>query len=252
MLLSYEWKDFVEIFMFIFLFYRLMHWLNDDPNKKMFFYFLGYCIFFTGAYCLKLATICSFLILYTPVIMLFFIIFHQKSLQKNFITKTHSIEPFTSTSWIEQIISTGLYLLNNNVDATILIEHTHALHSFLHNTCPLDAPLSTLLLRMLTSNQFFIPKDMLWITTKGSIKGINTTWKDNDIDQETNLTTYTDALILKIKCDSHSFSLMVQGHSFTKLSAEHAALLLKQYSSFHSNNLSQGSIHEKKQSREIS
>lgn len=251
-MLLYEWKDYVEIFIFILLFYHLLNWLNDDPNKKIFSYFLGYCIFFTGSYCLNLATICSFLILYTPVIMLFFIIFHQKSLQKNFITKTHSIEPFTSTSWIEHIISTGLYLLNNNIDATILIEHTHALYSFLHNACPLDAPLSTLLLRMLTSNQFFISKDMLWITTKGSIKGINTTWKDNDIDQEINITTYTDAIILKTTCASHSFSLIVQGHTFTKLSAEHTALLLKQYSSFYSKNLSQGSSHEKKQSREIS
>lgn len=252
MLLPYEWRDFIEIFLFIFLFYRLIHWLNDDPNKKIILYFLGYCIFFIGAYWIQLITICAFLILYTPVIMLFFVIFHQKSLQKNFIAKINPVQTYTYNSWIEHVISTGLYLLNNNIDTTILIEHTQTLHSFLHNTCPLEAPISTPLLRMITSSQFFNPKNMLWITSNGFIKGINTTWKNNDPDQETNLITYTDALVLKIEHTSHSFSLLVQGHHFTNLSAEHVTLLLKQYSCFQSNNVSQGFMHEKKQSREIS
>ena len=226
----FAWKDYIEIASFIFIFYRLINWLNNDKSYHLVHYFLGYCFIFGLSYYFTLNTLYSFMIMYTPILIICFIIFHQKTLQRAFITPCRIDIKTGEPYWIDIIISTALQLMNKGISSNFLIEQTDFLLEIVSTEYPLnDAPISLSLLRMLTHNPWYNPEQMIWITSRGTLTGINSSLIEQTENADLMITYNTDATILKTDIKNRCFSLCIIDHCFEKLTAEHAALLIKKH-----------------------
>src|SRR3989339_2165089 len=81
----FSWLDCVEILFFTFIIFKFSRWLRQDQRSNL----LGY--FYLGATGLLLAhlfdleAIKQFYQISWPIMLMIFIIIHQKSLQKNFV-----------------------------------------------------------------------------------------------------------------------------------------------------------------------
>src|SRR3990170_8108111 len=79
------WRDVLEILFFSSIFYFISCWLKKDKQKNLVGIFQLYIFSIVATYLLDLATINMVLFMYTPSIIMIFILIHQRTLQKNFV-----------------------------------------------------------------------------------------------------------------------------------------------------------------------
>lgn len=241
----YRWQDGIEILFFTAAIYYLSVWLYQDKHKSLLLPFYGYCALLFVSHHLHFSTMCTTLVTFMPIAVVFFILIHHETLQKNFITM-HAITPLQSkpNDWIELIVRTGLTGLSENKSLTFVIEKKQPLQTLVDTTSPLGCPLSSELLRFITTSVLFKEDQMLWIDTNIKLQGCNATWKTNSVDtwlsqeikeQEQWLqdalffTSKTDALFIKLLPKTRTFTLIAQGKIIEKASAQHACAAIKAY-----------------------
>ena len=126
------WRDPLEILFFITIFYFFSLWLKKDRQKNLLFYFYCYCCVIIIAFYAQLPTLSTMLFLSAPVALMLFILVHQETLQKNFISlKNASAPKILPTDWLEELLRTCLVAINNNKEVLCVIEHRNNLETFL-------------------------------------------------------------------------------------------------------------------------
>ncbi len=241
----YRWQDGFEILLFTACLYYLSLLLYCDKQKPLLLYFYGYCGAIIGAHSLHLTTISTLLITFMPLIVAIFILIHQDTLQKNFIT-LHRITPLETPpgDWIEDLVRAGLTAASNNTTLTCIIEKKEALTTLLSSPAHLISPCTTELIKLITSSSIYNPEQMLWIDAHTKLEAYNTTWKKNSVDtwltqdvqeQEQWLkdalffTTKTDALFIKLLPSTRTFTLIAGGKIIEKVVAQQACSAIKTY-----------------------
>lgn len=240
------WRNIIEIIFFSSLFYYLALWLRKDKQKSLTLYFYVYCLLIIASYNLQLTTIYSFLLFFAPVIIMAFILIHQKILQRNFIT-LKNIKPSDKrhAEWLNDLMSTCLVAINNNKEIRCIIECNDNLQDLVVTPFFLQAHINKELLSMLIESQSYDETKMLWITQQGILIGINATWKLEadfetwpDIEnkrispwhQDTLLcTSRTDALIFIITPQTRTFDIMISGKIIDRISVNNAISIIKNY-----------------------
>ena len=243
MVLPITWHDGIEILFFSSLFYYLALWLRKDKQQNLLWYFYGYSAVTLFAYNAPLPTVSLFLLIFSPAIIMLFIMVHQNILQRNFVALRHITPAQTTThNWLEELIQTCLIVINNNKSITCIIERNDNMHTFLQVPFIIHAPLHTALLEVLINSDSYDQHKMVWIDAHGNLEGINASWRHTitqphetaDLDQthfekmrleksrfekiiseETVLedallyTTKTDALIFTINPETRTFTIIM-------------------------------------------
>lgn len=232
---SLHWQDLIEILFFWITFYYISLWLHQDKQKKMLLYFYGYCLIAFTSYIAGLGTINAILFLFSPVIIIGFMLMHQTSLQKNMVSlKNITTGKQPHTDWLAQIMRLGVTMQHNNKELFLLIEHTDSIAKYVTSQYTIHAPATNDLLFMLV-NHVYNPSQMIWIQTDGTIRGVNSQWKTNLeqnhlqdwISDAVAYTSKNDSLLLHINTQNDTYSLIYEGSIEHELTIDQAHQLIR-------------------------
>lgn len=236
------WRDSIEIMLLAIVIYYLSLWLKKDRQKNLLFYFYGYCATSATAHIVQLTTISHLLVLFSPIFIIFLVLIHQETLQKNFVA-LRNITPArpTRSEWLDSMMQTILTTMNNHNNIICVIERSQALDELLHTPLPLRADITKGVLSVFLTSQLFEAEKIIWLNTEGMILGINATlntvpdelihtdhensWKH----QALFFTTKTDALLLKTNAEQRTLDIIVHGKEYESLNTRAALHLLKKY-----------------------
>ncbi len=244
--------DIAEIIIYSSILYCCCLWFKTDTTKNILIYFLAYCAFIISAWAMELSTLTPFLLSYSPIALLLFIIFHQKTLQRNFITLcTLTSTDMLHKDWITVLLSNCLSSINNKKDLFIIIEHKNSLEQFLNVPFFINAPMSKELISILFSSNSCDEKKMIWLDTNGRIRSINTLWHSTTETKHLSLTKnalfytlHTDAIMIYTNHINRTFSTIINGKEITTLSAQQIHTLIKKQLSLKTTHQNKGSHHE--------
>lgn len=241
----YTWKDFVEILFLSGVVYHFSLWLRKDFQKPLLFHFYSYCTAIVICHQLYLTTTTIALITFAPVVLVLFIVLHQDTLQRNFVT-FYNIAPKKNSwqGWTETLIRSCLVAASHNKAISCIIEKRTMLDEFLKTNHFFDCKLSEGLLDFLIDSNSFHPHDMIWMKDDGTMRGVNSSWKKRSVEvwlakevkeQEEWLqdalffTAKTDALFFKVEPHTRTFTLIAQGKLLEHVSAQAALKTIKKY-----------------------
>ena len=236
-------KDALEIGFFSLIVYIFSLWLKNDTRNNLLVYFYGYCAVVAFSSLLHLPIITAFLLYTSPLALILFIIFHQETLQRNFITLRKSeISLEHSGDWLEDLIRTNLYAINANKQMICIIEHQTSLKPFLETPFLCDSPVQQKMLIVLLESNGFDCNKMVWCTSHGKLMGINaqwnihvdSTWQAQSVKELPEwqqdallMTMKTDAIIFKSDPAKRSFDVVVKGIVHQDLSAAQTLAFIK-------------------------
>lgn len=240
----YGWKDICEVLFFSSIIYYFSAWLKRDRQKPLLLYFYMYCTLITVTYYSNFFTITTLLITGAPVALVLFIVVHQETLQRNFIS-LHNITPQKDYGdWVEYMIRSCLVAVGNNKPIHALIEKRNNLASFLHISHRFETIITQGLLDVLIQSSAFDSEKIIIMKDNGTLVGINGTWKKSSVDawlaaevkeQEQWVqdalffTSKSDALYFAIDPATRTFTLFAQGKLLETVSAQAAQKTIKQY-----------------------
>ena len=218
----FMWQDVVEILFFATIIYFIIRWLAEDKTKNLIYYFYGICVLFVASYLLNLQTIETFLWSFLPVIMLFFIVMHQKTLQANFISlaKVTNFSSPTET-WYTEVLR-ACKNIQSKKPLAFIIEKKQSLSGVVIPTYTMQAPIQNALIPWLLSCTKE-PICYFWIDHMGYIKGIGT--QGEYLDKLFSILEHTDAVILYSVENNLSFYLAEK--KYEQLSTAHALQFLE-------------------------
>lgn len=239
------WLSLAEIIIFSALFYYISRWLSLDQRTNLLRYFYGYCVFILLSAWAPLPLLYSGLTTFAPVAALLFILFHQETLQKNFITLCRYMPAQkTSFEWLQALIRLALINRNNGINLRIIIEHNETLDNILTSPFKIEAPFQEDLLAALIMSQAFDKEKFIWLRSDGSIVSININltlhqddiWKEEKIQRMTQwqqdallISTKTDAFIIATNTAVSSFTIITNGAVLSEISAENVLKIMKKH-----------------------
>jgi hypothetical protein len=243
----FNWSDVLEIFVISTGIYYISTWLGYDRQTHLLAAFYTYCLMTIGFYYAQLPTLTLLACLAAPVLLVIFFLIHSTTLQKNFIAMKKPISQQTiSHAWLTECLRSALRIVNMEKPVFMLIENKDSMASFVTCQLPIHAPIHHKLLDLLLASSAYNPHAMIWLTTQGTLLGINatwtyeldTTWFDTATQQLETwkqnalfMTKKSDALFVYADPQQHMFTIIMHGVSYEKLRIEQVITLLsKQFS----------------------
>jgi DNA integrity scanning protein DisA with diadenylate cyclase activity len=237
------YRDIIEVLFFAGAIYYIQLWLKKDSQRNLLLGFYMYCALFCASYYADLPVLRFILFVFAPAIAMLFIILHEETLQKNFITLSNPAVPFREqTTWVEELIKCSLTALNKHKDIILVLERNDPLKNLIHAPYFIYAELKKDVFEILLEKQAPGNDYMIWINQQGKIVSINSSWKtqldEEWISQEVEhlhvwkqqalyISSKTDTIALKINPISRSFDLVSQGRIIEGMTSEALTLYLK-------------------------
>lgn len=233
--------DFLEIIFFSGIIYLFSVWLSTDKKKNLLVYFYCYCACIFTSYFLNAVTISTFLIYISPVALILFIIFHQDVLQRNFIT-LHTEQPIDYdifVDWLENLIRTALYAINNNKQLICVIENESDLASYLQTSFLIQSPLAQNIMCLVIDSASFDQEKLFWCNRKGKLVAINASWNiPRNVETPHNnmplwqqdallMTLKTDTIVFKADPRTRNFDCVIKGILYQNVTAHNLIPLIK-------------------------
>jgi len=240
----YNFKDYLEILFFAIAFFKIAEWLKQDLTKPLLAYFYGYIGMAASAYYFDLTTVYYTLLHSAPAAAVLFIIYHQRTLQKQFmLSQRTSITPAMAAhhkDWLETFVRTCMIMAHKQINITCVIERKDEIADFIHKTFTLDIPINQDVLTLLLESPSFEEQKLIWLNKDGNLISVNATW-GNVLIQETllhhelfawqayalQLSQFSDAIIFHHNSSTHESTLIIQGKKIEHLSIDHAMKMMK-------------------------
>ena len=229
-------KDVIEISCLSTLCYWCMCWLKQDRQKPLLVYCYLYCFFWIACFLFDLKTLLHLLELTTPVVVMLFILVHQKTLQKNFIGLYKAIPARkVQTLWLEELIR---FCLQADQNFMFLIEHKNSIAELLSIGLPLQTDITSTVLTYLCQCKQFNHDQYILLDTQGTLLGLNVTWQKAlalyDIEEDcVKKATYclqeVDAFALYFNHAKREFTLVIHQNSYPALSTAQLLQSIEQY-----------------------
>lgn len=239
------YRDIIEVLFFAGAIYYIQLWLKKDSQRNLLLGFYIYCALFCASYYADLPVLRFILFVFAPAIAMLFIILHQETLQKNFITLSNPAVPLKDQgTWVDELIKCTLTALNKHKDVIIVLERNDPLKNLIHAPYFIYAELKKDVFEILLDKHAAGNDHMIWINQQGKIVSINSSWKtqiDEDwISQEIEhmhlwkqqalyISSKTDVFALKINPVSRSFDVVTQGGIVEGMTAEAVTTYLKKH-----------------------
>ncbi len=168
------WRDLTEIIVISALFYYISLWLQGDKKSNLLIYFYTYCITTWISFLIDLPMLFQICFYGAPAFGMLFILAHQQTLQKNYITaRTYTPAQHISTEWHNELIRCLLINRTRGIPLHVIIEHESSLESVLDSPFILNAPFQFELLQTLITSEHFDKSKFVWISNDGRLKSIN-------------------------------------------------------------------------------
>lgn len=236
-------KDVIEILSITAGLYYFSIWLKHDQQKPLVGYFYGINSLIIMGHVANLPTLNSaFTMLYSPILMLFILV-HQRSLQKNFVT-LKNIKPvqIINHNWLEILLRSCIIAANNQKYIYCLIEGRDTLNTLVCAPFEIKSQLQSELLDALLNSTTYNQHKMIWLSSTGVLLGINTEWKltDSMLDNQTSelddwqkncllFTTKTDALAFRLNPHTKKFDIITEGVFLEKVPTDQAIKLMRKH-----------------------
>ncbi len=229
-------RDVVEILFYSSIIYTFCIWLKKDKTKNLLSYFLAYCGITIVSWTCELPSLTLFLFSYAPVILMLFIIMHEKTLQRNAVA-LRSITPAQplQENWIDILLSSMLIAMNNNKSISIAIEKNDSLEYFLTAPFFINAHVTKEILDILLFSSSYEEQKIIWVTMHGHIKGINTSWLTSDA---LFYSCQCDVLVIQSNHVSRTFTIVTRGTQIKHIATQNIKNSIKK-------EFSQSSCHKK-------
>lgn len=236
-------KDVIEILCITGGLYSFSLWLKQDLQKPLVLYFYGACSIIITAHLIDLPTISNTLTVLYPTIIMLFILVHQKSLQKNFVTlKNWQPSQITNTNWLETLLRSCIIAANNKRQISCIIEGHDSLNELVSAPFEIKSKLQPELLDVLLNSAGYDQHKMIWLSSTGVLLGINTEWQlldsivDNNESELDNwqkncllFTGKTDALAFRLNPVSKCFDIVTEGTLLEKVPMDQTIKLMKRH-----------------------
>ena len=235
----FKWAELLEVGVFVSCFYFFAKWLNNDKSKKLILLFTIYWSTFFASDLLELKTLNSFMLYFSPLFLMLFILAHQNLIQRNFVT-IKNIKPakLKSLDWIEDIVKSLVYSVNKNISVLCIIENEDKLDNFVSCKVQVDCFLNKNLLNAIFSSPEFNSKEIVYLTKSGILKGFNSEIQDmetsldnmqNNASKALILSSQTDCVYIKASHESRTFDVSIQGKILNRISSANLLTVLKEY-----------------------
>lgn len=242
-----NWRDIAEIAIISTIIYAFIRWISHDTQKNLVLWFYGYCAFILFSRTADLENLSYLIFITSPIALLLFIIIHQQTLQKNFITLTSlSPQAHSPAHWLEELIQGCLHALNKNQEIFCIIERTDSLEEFLSAHYFVNADMTQELLALLATTTPPHQSTLLWVTHAGKLLAFNPTWHalPNEIwintdvkalhlwkQQALHMSEKSDGILFTFDPTTRLCTIIAEGALANNVSAHHAFTLLKNYCS---------------------
>lgn len=235
----FSWRDAVEILFFATTLYYSALWLKQDRQQPLLGYVYGYLALALGSYFFGLFTISYALFAIAPAAIMVFVLVHQKTLQRNYVT-LRNLTPRKQTqqnNWVELVVRSCLVAMNNEKPVTCVIEQRDNLHQFIWAPFILSSFVQPGLLELLLQTPSYDPNTFLWLNHTGSLQAMACRWQQfGDTAQQTNwqedallYTAKTDAVVMHADPVTHTFSIIADDKCIDQLSAPQAVRIITSY-----------------------
>lgn len=238
----YCYQNYIEIFIFSVVIYKMLRWLQQDHTKHLILYVYAYATFMIGSYIFTYTTLCLTMFLVMPLAIMMCIIAHQKQLQKNFILASNKdLTPYTlpTKNWMDLLMRSCLLASYQNKQIFCIIERTDHLASMLTNSCNLYLPIQQEILDLILSSNALHTPSIMWITESGIINSVNATWKETVLDELLHadnhhqaaiklITSKTDAIVWSIDPTTRLATFWHQGKSLQQITIDQLMTSCKQ------------------------
>lgn len=235
----FTWRDGIEILFFATSLYYTAVWLKKDRQQPLLGYVYGYLALALGSYFCGLFTMSSTLFALAPVAAMVFVLIHQNTLQRNYVT-LRNLTPRKQTqhtNWVELLVRSCLVAMNNEKSVTCVIEQRDSLHQFIWAPFVLNSFVQPGLLELLLQNPSYDPTTFLWLNHTGKLHAVGGTWQQGDhTAAQSNwhedallYTAQTDAVVLHADPKSHTFAIIAQDKLIEDLSAPQVVRIITSY-----------------------
>lgn len=241
-------RSIIEIVTLWYIFHTILAWISIDQKRPL---TTAVVCYWSGALVssfLGLLPISTLLINSAPLAAMVFVLVHERTLQKSFITHTQLATIDTAgfnnhtLLWPTAIIRSCLYTLNNGLSCTIVIERRNALTGLLDSEWPCRTAVTEQILMVYHTSSLYNPQQALWITDHGTLVSYTAhPPHKNSIPFEARpvtvpaeleyylaLTIHTDAIVLWADPSQRTFTILVAGTAITNQTAERTVTLLHQ------------------------
>lgn len=214
----------------------LYYWLRllaQDRQKPLMLWFLSYLACACFIFHIHLPVI-SHLLLYTaPAVLLFFMLIHQDTLQKNLI-RLCNITPVQPAShdWLTDIVRLCMISIADKKNIYLIIEKTDSLSTLVECSLLLHAPINRSLITLLYSSTMVPANTIWWANRHGKLLGINALVKDTQNDWLADvllLSSKTDALFISVDATTRLFTLIAHAKMLETEQATHILTAARQY-----------------------
>jgi len=236
----FYFKDILELFVIFLLVDRFITWISKDLFLLKYFYI--YLFILISCYYLDF-TILNFILLYfSPVIIVFFVIFHERSLQKNFVLIKSKNGNNLDNIWIQELIKAILFAINNRKDFVCVIERDDDIKKFIKTKCLFHSDFKQDIFEILLEKQFNNSNYFIWVNNKGKLIAINCNWlfnKDENYVFEADynisswqkdaifITLNSDVVIFKTNSILRNIDFIIKGKTLENLNINDSINLLK-------------------------
>ncbi len=227
-----DWRDALEIISISTIVYYFASWLKKDTEKNLSLPFYIYCASFIISHYLNLQILSSILLFGSPIILTVFILMHQKSLQKNFVVSTRlDIEKQSRYNWVEELVKSALYAVNQNQKVLFIIEQRDSLSTLLQADWIINALFSKEIFELVLKNKNI---ENIWLNQDGILVAPNAKWSFSEDLQNFEAdaliaTTNTDAIIIKVLPEARKFEIIANNKIYENLTAPQVASFLNSY-----------------------
>lgn len=265
----YTIQDYIEVIFFVTVVHQTSMWLKQDHTKHLLLGAYSYCALAAFSYATSCTILLSTLVCLLPAGIIFWIVIHQKQLQKNFVLPSKKYFTPTTTpqkNWLDSLIQSCLIASHRKKNITCIIEYNNTLTSLLHSPYMLHLPIQQEITNLILSSEHVTNQSVLWANQSGIIQSVNVTWNTflkNEILVKTEddlslqheaallITQKTDALIFSINTTTDAHTIWYQGKCLHQISVKQLLLFIKnksyQQPSSH-NALKKGTRHDQKHS----
>lgn len=232
----YTLSDFIECTLIIISLFFLFSWLKKDTTALFLPIMYGWFFMLAITEYWNLPTLYLLMIVSTPILAIFLIIFHEERLQKNFVMfKTHYLT-CPSIDWVAHLFKCLLTQMHKKHLSIIVIERNDSLRDHLSVQEIIETPLTFTILNLIFHAESK-PFTSIWIRADGKIYGSGLSGKKLTSDHDNSyqslleyaclLTTHSDALVIRPVAESGLFDLYMNKHYLTAISADHAFRVIK-------------------------
>ena len=234
------WRDILEISILFYALYSFLLWIGKDSQQPLLLYAYAYSGLIVLSYFLYLPVLYFLLLLFLPVCLVIFILLHQKTLQKNFIsfhaTKAPERDTQDNDEWKEIIIRAALIASNQKKNCFFVIERSNSLNDFLEIPYFLEVEINKEFFSFIIEASD--ATDHIFLISNKTIKSIHSRWKilytKESLKLSTNestalvLSENIDCIILYTQQNKPGLTIIAQGKLTQNLSAYQATTLLNQ------------------------